>query len=373
MSKLIGSFLSLVLLFGGAVLSADETASDAGAFYSRGTNLFFSDDYAGAAEQFDGAMALAPDNPVYLYFRGLCDLRRGDSDSASGWFTMAAEKEQTPSGRLIDVGANLRRVQGADRMMIEEIRRQARKAWEDEETRRQTALYGETLDRQKEILSRQQKTDYSVPSKKSVETISDDSLPIVPPIEPLSGRQEIDASMSIDLAEYGNGEIIYLKDELGKVSLSTSAQKRREARARRLAYANPMDRPAADGSKFVDIYSNDEVAADGQAFDDGGESITPAEAARQRAEAAQKASEAGPGGIFGMTQPFLGAGEGTSNVDVAEKTNELFGEEKTANPFADKPAAPSSGEFKLFEEDKQFVPAPAAPAPAEQPAAPVSE
>lgn len=371
MSKLIGSFLSLVLLFGGAVLSADETAGDAGAFYSRGSNLFFSDDYAAAAEQFDGAMALSPDNPVYFYYRGLCDLRQGDSDSASGWFFLAAEKEQTPAGRLIDVGANLRRIQGSDRMMIEEIRRQARKAWEEEETRRQIALYGETLDRQKEILSRQQKIDYAVPDKKSAETVSDSNLPIVPPIEPLSGRQEIDASISADLAEYGNGEIIYLKDELGKVSLSTATQRRREARARRLAYANPMDRPAADGTKFVDIYSNDEVTADGQAFDDGGESITPIEKARLQAEAAKK----GSGGLFGEMQEFVGNGEG-SDVNVAESTTELFGEEKTANPFADKQAAPSGDEFKLFEEDKKFVSPPAesaAPTPPAAPAEPMSD
>ena len=375
MSKFIGSFLSLVFLFGAGLGLAGETTEEAGTFYSRGTHLFFDGNYDQAVEQFDGAIERAPDNPVYYYFRGLCDWRRGDSDQASGWFLHAAEKENTPAGRLIDVGAQLRRIQGAERQKIEEFRQQAKKEWQEQETARQIALYGETLDRQKEILSRQ-KTPVTVSGtagEKSVDTEQVEGLPLVPPIQPLSDRQESSAAISPDLAEYGTGEIIYLKEEQGKTSLSTAAQRRREARARRLAYANPMDRPAADGSKFIDIFSSDEVYADGAAFDDGGESALPGERERQQAEAAEQAVEQGIGGLLGGMGGMMGALTGTpqSGEDAADQTTELFGEEKPANPFADKSAPPATDEFKLFEEDKKFSGTPAAAQnPDDVPAAP---
>ena len=60
----------------------------------------------------------------------------------------------------------------------------------------------------------------------------------------------------------------YFRDELDAQGKSTREKKREAEREARVRYADPMDKPAEDGSKFVDIFDESEVYADGEKFVD---------------------------------------------------------------------------------------------------------
>lgn len=357
------TFFSIAVLFGS--LNAQDTVSEPAqetdsACYSRGIHLFFNDQYPEAMAEFAAARDKAPENPVYCYFLGLCQLRMADETSAVETFRHAAEAEFTAKGQLVDIGEHLRRIQGPERMMIEQIRQQALSDWREKEIRRQEALYGETLSRQKELLSRNRfaavgdeaSEDGSADLPVS-KTAAADDLPQVPPILPLS-RPELSGNESEELAETRTNELIYLNEEVGKVSLSSAAQRRRQQRERRLLFKNPEERPAADGSKFVDIYADDQVTSDGEAFFDPNEPVETTETAAVAGETGLLST------ILGKVQPLGDASApDMEGPDIQAATTELFGEENPANPFADKPAEPAPADtMNLFEADRKFVPQP---------------
>lgn len=356
MTRKIGFFFVALLLtaFGIPANSAEPAVLEASTAYNSGYHLFFNGQFPEAQQMFEQARGLDENQPLYCYYLGLSLLRQGREAEGTDFLRMAAQLEQTPEGRLIDVGTGLERIQGAERLSIEKIRKEARLQWQEKEKARQKALYGETLDRQKERIS-QGKANLPEKAPKSRETeVTASSLggiPNVPSIAPLS-RPEIDGSLSPDLAEWGKTDIVILKDEVGKSSLSTSAQKRRKKRENRVIYANPMDRPAADGSKFVDIYSSGEVSSDGEEFFDPNEPEEEPEPV--------ESAESPMGGIGGLTQlanAFSASEENPKAVDLNDTTENLFGEEKPANPFADKQTAgENEGGFDLFENDKKFTP-----------------
>ncbi len=79
-------------------------------------------------------------------------------------------------------------------------------------------------------------------------------------------RSETPANQAPDLYDSTSDEFNYFREDLGRQELSSRIKNRLAQRASRVVYANPMDKPAADGSPFVDIYSPDEVYEDGKAF-----------------------------------------------------------------------------------------------------------
>lgn len=92
----------------------------------------------------------------------------------------------------------------------------------------------------------------------------------VAPTSPLA-RPEVPANQPPNLYDESSDEFNYFRDELGKEVKSTKQRKRLEQIAKRVVYDDPMDKPADDGSPFVDVYNADEVLSDGkefQGFDD---------------------------------------------------------------------------------------------------------
>lgn len=349
MHRLTGFFIFFAAwtLFAG-IASAQDQAS-AVESYSRGIHLFFDGQYVEAARQFDAALAADDTNPVYYYFRGLCGLRQENTEDARKYFQAGGQAECTPKGAAVDIGGHLRRIQGQERLLIEEVRRQARRIYQENETKRQIALYGETLERQKERL---EATVHSVVSSdepvESAAAPNASDLPSVPPILPFS-RGEETADISTELAETELDEVIYLKDEMGKISLSTSTQRRRRAREERLKNVDPAARPAADGTPFVDIFAKNEIFADGTPFVDPNEPV--------ESEGAAGVGSSGPVPLFGTLNQWLQTDGESVPEEVSVKTKELFGDEAQANPFADKaPAAAPSGGMDPFAEDKKFTP-----------------
>ena len=79
-------------------------------------------------------------------------------------------------------------------------------------------------------------------------------------------REETPANRAPDLYDASSEEFEYFREELGKELKSTRQQKRLEEKASRVRYDDPMDKPAADGGPFIDIYSPDQILSDGEAF-----------------------------------------------------------------------------------------------------------
>lgn len=286
-------FLLIVTLFFRGFLTAGESETSDGPsadlLYGRGVEFFFADRYAEAADLFQQASAIDAENPAYLYFLGLCHFREGDPDEARLRFTQGAEAEFTPRGGLVYVPGHLRKIQGNERVLIEQIRQDVGRARQEKERRRQIALYGDLVDRHRRRLCGELTSNLSsdLSFERSGATVSTpsspssaDPLPVVPPIRPLT-RPEIDGSISPVLAQYGVDEIIQLRDEYAmdqfgnvlkdengqpilKTSLSTAEQKR-------IALKEKKEKERAEAEeKFVDIFSDDEVSSDNTAF--GGES-----------------------------------------------------------------------------------------------------
>ncbi|MBQ9813851.1 MAG: hypothetical protein IJM54_11140 [Thermoguttaceae bacterium] len=79
-------------------------------------------------------------------------------------------------------------------------------------------------------------------------------------------RSETPANQAPNLYDKSSDEFNYFREDLGRQELSSRQKARIEQLSRREVYADPMDKPAADGTPFIDIYSPDEVYEDGEAF-----------------------------------------------------------------------------------------------------------
>jgi len=123
---------SCCLLFGLVVAAIGATfacaAPDSSAHstaYGRGLAAYFSGNCAAAEPLFLVAMDEDAQDPRPYYFRGLCLLRQGRGDEARSDFMIAAALEARSRGGYA-VGKALERVQGGDRLVLEQYRWQMR-------------------------------------------------------------------------------------------------------------------------------------------------------------------------------------------------------------------------------------------------------
>ncbi|MEX2092930.1 MAG: tetratricopeptide repeat protein [Pirellulales bacterium] len=115
-----------VLLMARAAVAAPN-ANSIGDSYGRGVHAYFSGNSAAAEQLFAQAMGEDPNAPRPYYFRALCLLRQGRSDEARSDFMIGATLEARSAGSY-PVGKSLERVQGGDRLMLEQYRWRARAA-----------------------------------------------------------------------------------------------------------------------------------------------------------------------------------------------------------------------------------------------------
>jgi hypothetical protein len=117
---IIAAVLSMVSATapGQALISTDQS-------YSDGVHAYFSGNVARAEQSLAAAIAQHPNDPRPYYFRGLTLLRMGRSDEARSDFAIGASLEAQRPGRFA-IGKSLERVQGGDRLVLEQYRRQAR-------------------------------------------------------------------------------------------------------------------------------------------------------------------------------------------------------------------------------------------------------
>jgi hypothetical protein len=124
--KNICRMLGLVTIGALTSFAAAQSRAQSGvSYYEQGVNAFF----AGRADQADSYLSEAigrdPQDPRAYYFRAFALMRQGRCAEARGDMLTGARLE-AQSPRQVAVGSALERIQGPGRLMLEEIRRQAR-------------------------------------------------------------------------------------------------------------------------------------------------------------------------------------------------------------------------------------------------------
>lgn len=381
----LGLALSAALGAASLTVAQESGASD----YVRGASRFAAGDFAQASVVFDEAIAAKSDDPRVYYFRGLCAARQNDPASAAAFYATGARLElESPKGRLVAVDSALTTIQGAERAAIEAARAQARADWKAQEAARQNALYGESLDRQRARLATPPKTAASGQPTAPSKALS------VPGVRPFF-RGEIPANQAPNLYDPNSDEFNYFREDLGKTSLSTRELKRLDEIASREVYEDPMDKPAADGSPFINIYDSSEVFVEDAPFvgDDDPDVLYAAEeknalnalATSFRLGAAALALQFGANDATnGSSAPYGSSSYGSSGYSgypggpgsadapaapvepsKADDTKTIFpkDEKPVASPFSDKVQLDAENDFDLFKAGRDFKPT--APAPAD--------
>jgi hypothetical protein len=111
----------------GAIVEAQESYALLNELYGRGVHAYFDNQYHEALESFDTAIASGSRDPRCYYYRGLTLIRLGRGDEAEQDFQMGATLEFSSEGTY-DVARALERIQGAERLRLEQARRMARLA-----------------------------------------------------------------------------------------------------------------------------------------------------------------------------------------------------------------------------------------------------
>lgn len=144
--------LTAGLLVGAATLLAQESVLSQ--FYGQGVHKYFMRDYARAFEDFNTAIENGSDDPRCYYFRGLTYLQLGREDEARADFAKGAELEMKSVTKFFNVSRALERIQGRQRLMIEEYRAQARLGVMRELEQQRRARYEELRREEARVLDR---------------------------------------------------------------------------------------------------------------------------------------------------------------------------------------------------------------------------
>ncbi|MEX0641483.1 MAG: hypothetical protein WD468_02215 [Pirellulales bacterium] len=122
-------WIVLGLLIGGAAFWPEAACArdwDAAAIhYGDGVHAYYNGNSSRAEQSLSNAMVMDSQDPRIYYFRALSLLRQGRTAEARGDMLVGATLEARQPNRFA-VGAALERVQGCDRLLLEQFRRQAR-------------------------------------------------------------------------------------------------------------------------------------------------------------------------------------------------------------------------------------------------------
>ena len=139
-------------MFGASTFTVTD---DSDHIYGKGVHAFFDRDYKGAVTILLQAEEIKSIDPRPFYFLGLAYLRQGKTEEAGQYFRQAAQLEFSGRGaRDYGVAESLRRIQGADRQQIEQIRSEERTNARIREQQHQEARYSSEHAADRESLRR---------------------------------------------------------------------------------------------------------------------------------------------------------------------------------------------------------------------------
>jgi hypothetical protein len=142
--------------------------------YGSGVHAFFDGDYTKAYEDLTAAIDGGTEDPRVYYFRALVFLRTGRPEMAKMDMDVGAGLELADIAGRFPVSTSLERVQGRDRMQLEDHRQVARLTAFERNQQIQQQLYEEAVIRQDEVLRRA----LEVPLEGFA---TDDEAPPIPP------------------------------------------------------------------------------------------------------------------------------------------------------------------------------------------------
>ncbi len=381
--RIIVAGLLLCFLFDSSLKAQNDITT-----YSEGISQYYAGNDADALANFQAYQKKVPDDPRPYFYEGLCLLHLGKKDQANTAFLKGAAREYTPKGRQINIDGVLTRIQGSERMMIEAARKTVDIAWKQREQKRQELKFGETLDQQKELIS-QENRNLKGDSKLLVEpqtraTADKSKLPSVDPIIPYTS-EERDVVKIPDPYDKSKTDFQFFRDDLGKVVLSTAERKRLEEREKKITYSNPMERPSADGTKFINIYDPAEAVSDKKTYvsqDDPDDLYANAETGplavaslylnifNQNTQNSRGQEGIGTWNVDNSSNSMIGPGPDMMGPDMKgsgmsgertsqyknpkNDTNTIFGSKASANPYKD--AVSDKDLLNLFKDAKDFTP-----------------
>jgi hypothetical protein len=136
---------------------ADEftIANEAEVLYGKGVHEFFDGNYKEAITIFDRVEYLSSSDPRPYFFMAIARYRLdADSAEADKYFKKAAKLEwEGRAVREYDVSDALRRIQGKERLHVEQYRTQAKVAWQKAKTIRDNIKYGQQNTDDKRIIA----------------------------------------------------------------------------------------------------------------------------------------------------------------------------------------------------------------------------
>lgn len=119
--------------------------------YGRGVHAFFEHRYEESHGLLTKAITSGLEDPRAHYFRGLAYLRLGRPEEAQADFATGAELESS-SAEPVNIGRALERIQGAERLKIEQQRRATRLSLRNKAEAAAKARYEERLEAEKRVL-----------------------------------------------------------------------------------------------------------------------------------------------------------------------------------------------------------------------------
>lgn len=130
-------------------LAQDALLND---LYGRGVHAFFGRQFAEAHELFTEAIDSGSRDPRNYYFRGLANSRLGRPDEAKTDFQKGAEMELVATDQFYNVSQSLTRIQGGDRLQLEQVRSTARLASYQRDVRRKLQRYEEAKQAEEKVI-----------------------------------------------------------------------------------------------------------------------------------------------------------------------------------------------------------------------------
>ncbi|MEX2171607.1 MAG: hypothetical protein WD851_19975 [Pirellulales bacterium] len=191
--------LVLILSVAPSSTEAADRSSSAAEMYSHGVHSYFSGNLNRADVYLYRAAELSPNDPRPYYFRALALLRLGRTGEADDLLRTGAAIEANSNASAYGIGEALQRVQGANRLKLEQFRRaakldQANRAIENARRRYDQHLRIQTSAGRRPVrLSLDALSNPVEPSQLATLLIPEEALPTVP-VAPAVAPEEVVAA-----------------------------------------------------------------------------------------------------------------------------------------------------------------------------------